>query len=343
MLTPINLYNRIIIKQDYDKLKNNVVSNVSLAFNHLQILNSFQISSFDLNFGHNYYSRRDGVRMLFNQAGLNYLTAEIYDDDLFNDFQRRSLKSFFQTGFLFKQFFIEHNDISARNRFKVQTLLGAELSGAELFLINRSYNFISNNTDNWRINENVSFAKFIKANIDFRPKYILNRNDEIAGRIYAGIGIPFGDSESIPYIKQFEAGGPTSMRAWAARSLGPGSFADTLRIADQFPYQKGDIRLEANIEYRFRLSSYFRSALFIDAGNIWTLKEDPDRPGANFSSDFYKQIAINAGFSIQLDVFLLLRFDFAFKIRNPYMGETGSYLAPNPFKPTFVFSINNPF
>ena len=342
-LTPINLYNKFIIRQDYDNLKTNVVSNVSFAFNHLQILYNFQISSFDFNFGHNYFSRRDGVRMFFNQTGINYLTAEIYDEALFNDFQRRSLNSFFQTGLLFKQFFIEHRDIWEKERFRVHTLLGLELSGAELFLANKSYNYLFKNKDIWKINENVSFAKFLKANIDFRPKYLLNRNDEIASRIYAGIGLPFGDSESIPYLKQFEAGGPTSMRAWAARSLGPGSFVDTLRTADQFPYQKGDIRLEANIEYRFRLSSYFRSALFLDAGNVWTLKEDPDRPGAQFTRDFYRQIAVNAGFSIQLDVFLLLRFDFAFKIRNPYKGETGSYLAPNPFKPTFVFSINNPF
>ncbi|MBK7094376.1 MAG: hypothetical protein IPH57_04680 [Saprospiraceae bacterium] len=342
-LTPIYFYNLVIARQKYDKLQNNATSNLSLSYNHQNLLGNFQISSFNLNFGYNYFSKKDGLRMHFSQAGINYFTTTIINDELFNNFQRKSLNDFFQTGLLFKNFIFDFKNNSESDKFFTNTLFGLEISGSEIFLINKLYNKITGSSDDWRYNKSVNYAKFIKANIDIRPKYKTSRTNEIAGRIYAGIGIPFGDSQSMPYIKQFEAGGPVSMRAWTARSLGPGSYVDTSTVQNDYPFQKGDIKLEANIEYRFKLSSYFRSAIFVDAGNIWTIKNDPERSGSQFKSDFYKQIAVNAGVSLQLDVFLLLRFDLAFKLRNPYKNNFGKYWDNNSFKPTFVFSINNPF
>jgi outer membrane protein insertion porin family len=342
-LTPIFFHSSLIAGHKYSKLKNNATSNLSLSYNHQNILNNFQISSFNLNYGYNYFSKIDGLRMHFSQAGINYFTTSIINDELFNDFQKKSLNDFFQTGLIFKNFIFDFKNNSESDRFFTNSLFGLEISGSEIYLINKLFNSITNSIDDWRYNKTVNYAKFIKANIDIRPKYKTNRTNEIAGRIYAGIGVPFGDSQSLPYIKQFEAGGPVSMRAWTARSLGPGSYIDTSGLQTDYPFQKGDIKLEANIEYRFKLSSYFRSAVFLDAGNIWTIKFDPERPGSQFRSDFYKQIALNAGVSLQLDVFLLLRFDLAFKLRNPYKNEFGKYWDNNSFKPTFVFSINNPF
>lgn len=342
-LTPIFFYSSLIAGHKYSKLKNNATSNLSLSYNHQNILNNFQISSFNLNYGYNYFSKIDGLRMHFSQAGINYFTTSIINDELFNDFQKKSLNDFFQTGLIFKNFIFDFKNNSESDRFFTNSLFGLEISGSEIYLINKLFNSITKSSDDWRYNKTVNYAKFIKANLDIRPKYKTNRTNEIAGRIYAGIGVPFGDSQSLPYIKQFEAGGPVSMRAWTARSLGPGSYIDTSGLQTDYPFQKGDIKLEANIEYRFKLSSYFRSAVFLDAGNIWTIKFDPERPGSQFRSDFYKQIALNAGVSLQLDVFLLLRFDLAFKLRNPYKNEFGKYWDNNSFKPTFVFSINNPF
>jgi outer membrane protein assembly factor BamA len=279
--------------------------------------------------------------MHFSQAGLNYNNNEIFDDEVFNEFQKKSLNDFFQTGILFKNFTLDYNNHKPDKKFSIQSIIGIEISGSEIFLLNKLYNKIEGSTDYWTFNKNVNYAKFVKANIDLRPHFKLNKTDLIAGRIYAGIGSPFGDSQSLPYIKQYEVGGPASMRGWTARSLGPGSYHDTVQI--DYPFQRGDLRLEGNIEYRFKLSSYFRSALFIDAGNIWTSREDPERIGSQFTRRFYKQIAVNAGISFQLDVFLLLRFDLAFKLRNPYQNQYGRYWDFKSFSPTFVFSINNPF
>jgi outer membrane protein insertion porin family len=343
--TPLSLIlkmNGLDSKQFKEIIKTKTNSNLSLSFNYLNSLD-YYISSLNLNYGYKYLNNEQGIVMLFNQAGLDLVNTKIIKDSLFNDFQKKSLKDYFQTGILFKNLNLDFKKSLPGDRFFFNYLLALEISGAELFFINSIYNKISSTNDIWKYNKSVDFAKFIKAVVEIRPKFKINKTDEIATRFYGGIGIAYAEGQSLPYIKQFESGGPTSMRAWTARSLGPGSYHDESIINDDSPYQKGDIRLEANIEYRFKLSSYFRYALFLDAGNIWTLKNDPERIGAQFKSDFYKQVAVNAGISLQLDIFLLLRFDLAFKLRNPYLNENGKYWDYNSFKPNFVFSINNPF
>jgi hypothetical protein len=345
MATPLSLIlkmNGVGSRQFKDLIKTKTNSNLSLSYNYLNSLD-YNISSLNLNYGYKYFNNEQGIVMLFNQTGLDFVNAKIIKDDLFNEFQKKSLKDYFQTGIIFKNLNIDLKKSLSGDRLFLNYLLALEISGAELFFVNSLYNNISSTNDIWKYNKSVDFAKFIRAVVEIRPKYKINKTDEIATRFYGGIGIAYADGQSLPYNKQFESGGPTSMRAWTARSLGPGSYYDESIVNNDSPFQKGDIRLEANIEYRFKLSSYFRYALFLDAGNIWTLKYDPERIGSQFKSDFYKQIAVNAGISLQLDIFLLLRFDLAFKLRNPYLNENGKYWDYNSFKPNFVFSINNPF
>ncbi len=343
--TPLSLIlkmNGVGSMQFKDLIKTKTNSNLSLSYNYLNSVD-YYISSLNLNYGYKYLNNEQGLVMLFNQTGLDFVNTKIINDVLFNEFQKKSLKDYFQTGILFKNLNIDIKKSLPGDRYLINYLFALEISGAELFFLNSLYNKISSSNDIWKYNKSVDFAKFIKAVVEIRPRYKINKTDEIATRFYGGIGIAYADGQSLPYIKQFESGGPTSMRAWTARSLGPGSYFDESIVNKDSPFQKGDIRLEANIEYRFKLSSYFRSALFLDAGNIWTLKYDPERIGSQFKSDFYKQIAVNAGISLQLDIFLLLRFDLAFKLRNPYLNENGKYWDYNSFKPNFVFSINNPF
>ncbi len=343
--TPLSLIikmNGVGPRQFKDIIKTKTNSHLSLSLNYLNSLD-YYISSLNLNYGYKYLNNEQGLVMMFNQTGLDFVNTKIINDTLFNQFQKKSLKDYFQTGILFKNLNIDLKKNLPGDRYLINYLFALEISGAELFFLNSIYNNISSSNNTWKYNNSVDFAKFIKAVVEIRPKYKINKTDEIATRFYGGIGIAYADGQSLPYIKQFESGGPTSMRAWTARSLGPGSFHDESIVNNDSPFQKGDIRLEANIEYRFKLSSYFRYALFLDAGNIWTLKYDPERIGSQFKSDFYKQIAVNAGISLQLDIFLLLRFDLAFKLRNPYLNEDGKYWDYNSFKPNFVFSINNPF
>jgi outer membrane protein assembly factor BamA len=146
----------------------------------------------------------------------------------------------------------------------------------------------------------------------------------LATRLIAGVGFAFGNSSIMPYVKQFTVGGSNSVRAFDPRSLGPGSYRtpDSL-AANSFVDQAGDIKLEANVEYRFPLVSILRGALFVDAGNIWLVRDDPSRPGAKFrGSTFLDQIAVGTGFGIRFDLsFFVLRLDLAFPLRVPSLPE----------------------
>lgn len=166
----------------------------------------------------------------------------------------------------------------------------------------------------------VPFSQFIKMEHDFRHYLKLNDASKIASRVFVGAGFPYGNSSSLPFIKQFFSGGTNSIRAFRARSIGPGSFLPEVAPDSFLPDQSGDYRLELNTEYRAKLFSVVEGALFVDAGNIWLANEDPDRPGAKLSKDFLKELAVGTGAGIRLDLsFLILRGDLAFPIRKPYL------------------------
>jgi len=340
--SPLYLYYGLSKKQSLQKLKNNTTTDFSFSYSNQTILDNFIISSLNANYGYSYIPNKK-LNILVNQTGINYLAPKIFNDTLFNRFQTKSMNNVFLTGLLMKNITINYYSNKQNSLYNYRLLFGFETSGLEIFLANKLNNYIVKDDGYWKFNNKISYAKFIKTHIEYRPTYKLSSNSELAGRLYGGIGIPFADNDVLPYIKQFESGGPYSMRAWATRELGPGSYVDPTPSKDQIPYQKGDIRFEANLEYRFKLSYLFKSAVFIDAGNIWTLKNDAERPGSQFTSSFYKQIAIDAGVSFQLDVFVLLRFDFAYKLRNPYPDKNGSYLGLDSLIPNIVFALNHPF
>ena len=146
-------------------------------------------------------------------------------------------------------------------------------------------------------------------------------------RLNSGIGIAYGNNYTMPFIKEFFAGGVSDLRGFRARTLGPGSFyAGNPR--EEFIYdQPGDIKILLMAEYRAKLFSIIRYALFADAGNIWTLRTDPDRPGSKFTSNFLNDFAMDVGAGLRVDISLLvLRLDIAFPLRLPYLpsGEKWS-------------------
>ncbi len=193
-------------------------------------------------------------------------------------------------------------------------------------------------------------------------------------RILAGAGIPYGNSKtSMPYDYSFYAGGANDVRGWRARSLGPGGYKyylDTSRTI----VQVGDVRLVSSIEYRFQFSDFLKGALFMDAGNIWTVREDENRNDSKISKDWIRQIGVSGGVGFRMDFeYFLLRFDLGFKLHNPALpsGEkwffqnheefnqeikdfvaqaesngstvTMSKLITKPFTPQISFGIGYPF
>jgi len=165
----------------------------------------------------------------------------------------------------------------------------------------------------------VPFSQYAKIENDFRFYHKFSEKTNFASRIIAGVAYPYGNSEFIPFSRQFFVGGSNSIRAFRARTLGPGSF-DPRSLSQGFSFdQSGDIKLEVNAEYRANLYKFLNVAAFVDAGNVWLINSDPYRPGGKFSKDFLSEIAVGAGVGLRLDFsILILRLDLAMPIRVPY-------------------------
>ncbi|WP_027387954.1 translocation and assembly module lipoprotein TamL [Chryseobacterium gregarium] len=165
----------------------------------------------------------------------------------------------------------------------------------------------------------VPFSQYAKIENDFRLYHKFSEKTSLASRLIAGVAYPYGNSEHIPFSRQFFSGGSNSVRAFRARTLGPGSF-DPRTIQEGYYFdQSGDIKLELNAEYRANLYKFLNVAVFADAGNVWLVNEDIERPGAKFSKEFLSEVAVGAGVGLRLDFsILILRLDLAMPLRVPY-------------------------
>ncbi len=170
--------------------------------------------------------------------------------------------------------------------------------------------------DSYRI-FNIKFAQFIRVDNDLRYYRRINNKSSFAYRFVAGIGLPFQNLEVLPFQKSFFGGGANGIRAWRARTLGPGAYFDP-SLEQRFD-KTGDVRLETNLEYRFDLLNVLESAFFIDAGNIWLLEEDSLRPGGEFDPEtFLNEVAVGAGVGLRVDLdFFIIRFDLGLQIKDP--------------------------
>jgi len=174
----------------------------------------------------------------------------------------------------------------------------------------------------------VPYAQYFKIESDFRYYFGIEKDRLVAFRAYAGLAIPHGNSEFLPYVKQFFAGGTNDLRAFRIRGIGPGEFVSDANNNEGAFDRTGDVKLALSMEYRFPIWQYFKGAIFADAGNIWTLAEDPDKPGSQFEfNDFWKEIAIGAGFGVRLDfTYFILRLDTAMPLRRPDLPENDRWV-----------------
>ncbi|MFT4680279.1 MAG: outer membrane protein insertion porin family [Granulosicoccus sp.] len=161
----------------------------------------------------------------------------------------------------------------------------------------------------------VPYAQYAKADIDVRHYMKVGRESQWINRLFVGGSIPYGNSSTLPYVKQYFSGGPNSIRAFRVRSLGPGSY-DSSSTGTSFFDQSGDIKLEFNTEFRHPIYSLLKGAIFFDAGNVWLVNENTALPGGQFTKDWYRQIAMGFGYGLRLDIqFIVIRFDFATALR----------------------------
>lgn len=191
----------------------------------------------------------------------------------------------------------------------------------------------------------ISYAEYIKGDVSFSQTHRINSKSTLAYHVGLGIATPFGNSDVLPFETRYFSGGANSVRGWSTRYLGPGSFrGDSL---SSFVNTVGDIKLDMNIEYRRKVSRLFELAGFIDAGNIWTIKDYEAQPNGVFEfSEFYKEIALAYGVGFRLDLeFLLLRLDFGFKAYDPGREKGNRWVMPNlsSNRMAWHFGIGYPF
>ena len=196
------------------------------------------------------------------------------------------------------------------------------------------------------------FAQYLKYTTELRPLIKFDDRNHLAMRFMAGVIWAYGNKTVAPYSEQFYVGGANSIRAFSIRSIGPGRFhpAETSRFS--YVDETGDIKLEANLEYRFRIignlfGGSLNGATFLDAGNVWLMRSDSSRPGAQFTfKKFFDSIALGSGVGIRYDLsFLVLRLDWGIALHVPYeTGKSGYYNIPR-FKDGMGvhFAIGYPF
>lgn len=174
------------------------------------------------------------------------------------------------------------------------------------------------------------YAQYAKLTAELRHynNYDIGKHAIWANRLLVGLGVPYGNSATLPNIKQYFSGGNSSLRGFRSRLVGPGTFNEQYNTGNTtFIETNGDIKLELNTELRAKIINFFHGAVFVDAGNIWTYRENTNFPGGKFSSSFMKEIAVSGGAGIRLDFnILVLRLDAGIPLRKPWLPEDSRWV-----------------
>lgn len=238
------------------------------------------------------------------------------------------------------------NNYSPQNRLRNTHSLrfSVELAGNVLYGLSNLSGATKNKAGEYEL-FGIPYQQFIKTDLDISKGFVLDNRNKIAFHFGAGLGVPYSNSKRLPFERRYFAGGANSLRGWSVRDLGPGSMA---KDSSNFVTQVGDIRLEANLEYRTKLFWKFELAAYIDAGNIWTIRPYEEQKNGNFDfSRFYKEIAFSYGLGLRLDFdFFLLRFDTGLKAYDPQRKGSKKWAISNPnFGNDFAwhFAVGYPF
>ena len=352
----VKLLNNIGVFSDkfYNSLLENANTRLSLGLNWSQRREFWGYFSTDLSLGYEIQNNPDR-RYYVKQLGLNIFQPnvgtrgiEIFEQNPFLErtFNRQQLF----TGVFIRDFGFSFAGRNPSRNTAWRLFLNSEISGAEALLVNTIANqFRTENKETFQL-AGLDFAQFGRLDIDGSYYKYFSPTRSLAFRLNLGIAFPFGTSNDVPYVKQFLAGGPNSVRAWRIRELGPGSYQDPITFPEyrenQQPfYQTGDFKIIFNTEYRFLFFKFYgfdwEGAVFLDGGNVWTLQEDPDRPGSGLSSRFLQQIALGTGAGLRINFeYFILRFDLGYKLRNPFPNPEGTYWAIQEFREFGLRGIN---
>jgi outer membrane protein assembly factor BamA len=292
---------------------------ISLGSEYQDRRDLYRLNSISASYGYFWNANRfvyhEITPISLNFVNLSNTSAEFEEILDNNPFLRQSFEQQFIAGITYNYAF---NKLMDKYRtHSVYVGVNMDLAGFGLRFANNVFNGSDPNTF-----LGFTFAQYNKGDVDFR--YYLRFTEEklLALRLFGGAGLPYGNSVSLPFVKQYFSGGPNSVRAFRIRSLGPGSFRPDSESTANFFDQAGDVRLEGNLEFRFPIFSYLKGAVFADAGNVWLINENEALPGGKLGKDWYRELGIGAGLGLRIDIeFFVLRFDLATPLRRPYREE----------------------
>jgi outer membrane protein assembly factor BamA len=300
----------------------------SFSYNYLKKVNYFDMSTFQFIYG---FKWKNDIRNEneFNPVNISY-TSISNESDLFttllasNPFLRKSYEEQFISGINLSHTYNEQILIGKKIQYYFNA--SAETAGNAFSLIK----IIGGETptpDNPSKIAGSIYSQYAKMSFDGRVYYNFRDKNKFAMRLFTGIAKPYGNSNTLPYSKQFFSGGPNSIRAFQINSLGPGIYEQT-ESNTGFLQLGGEIKLEMNAEYRFNIYSFLKGALFVDAGNVWLQNANPANIGSPFLiSNIMNEMAVGTGFGLRIDVsFFILRFDLAMPLRKPWLAENNRWV-----------------
>lgn len=334
VLAPVSLGDNV----SYGIARTRIVVGGSLL-NRMQF---YQLRAFQTSFGYTWNTNRF-VTHDFQPFSVSFTglarTSDIFDFVLAsNPFLRQSFEQRFIAGLVYQFTFSElaeskpHRWVAIASLDMSGNLLGALTQGGRLF--------------------GEPLAQYVRFDADFRHHWVFSKERRLVLRGFAGGGYSYGNSWTLPYIKQYFSGGPNSVRAFNIRSLGPGGYRPFDTDANSFFDQTGDIKLEGNVEYRFPMLPYLKGAWFVDVGNIWLQRFNPALRGGHFTANWMQELGVGAGFGLRIDAdILVIRFDLASPLRKPWLPAGNRWLGD--FEPgsrtwrrenlNLVFAIGYPF
>jgi outer membrane protein assembly factor BamA len=345
---------------------------ISTAYNYQKRLD-FQRSVFQLNYLYKFYS---GKTQIF-QIGLPFASViKFVSIDKSPAFEAKLnlnndvfLQNAYSDQFIWQDLKLtfEYNNKNKDNRkTKASVLFNSSFDPAGYFVGLFTKYQDTNNLGQKQI-FGVAYSQFTRLDNTVIVGYPLDKKKSLNFRFSAGGGIPYGNiTTSLPFDYSFFAGGSNDNRGWRARALGPGSYKYYLD-PDRTATQIGDLRLSSSAEFRFSMGPLLKGAFFMDAANIWTINNDPKRPGGQFSANWYKEISLATGVGVRVDLdFFIIRVDVGIPLTNPALpngarwifqsrqpfydegiakfgAENYKSIMPKPFTPAFHFGIGYPF
>jgi outer membrane protein assembly factor BamA len=308
-----------------------------------------------LKFGYDWKTTED-LRYIWNLLDYNKVNVFDYDPEFIDGIKDLYIKSSFTDHLIFAMNYslIYNNQRLSTIKNYTYVRFNIEASGNLLWLISELANkdkyqevdSLGNLQAEYYKVFDTRFAQYVKSDIEYSRGFSIDKFNSIVSRAFFGIGVPYGNFDVLPFEKKYFSGGANGIRAWPVRSLGPGTYKAS---PDEYPNQTADIKLEANLEYRFKLISFIEGAMFLDAGNIWAINEKDNREGAQFKfNQFYRQIAFGTGTGLRFDMsYFILRLDLGVKLRDPSVTEDrGWILGTRPYSNNdfnLTFAIGYPF